>query len=89
MRIEKTAQTVFTPLADGTGVLLNLDTLVYYRLNRTAAVLWQEIDSGTANTLDDLVHHACESYDVDGPHAYEFMRDFIARLAELKMIRTA
>jgi hypothetical protein len=89
MRIEKNAQTVFTPLADGTGVLLNLDTLVYYRLNPTAAALWQEIDSGGAHTLDDLVHHTCEKYDVDDLRAHQSLREFVARLAELKMIRVA
>jgi hypothetical protein len=89
MRIEKTAQTVFTPLADGTGVLLNLDTLVYYRLNRTAAALWQEIESRAAYTLDDLVHHACEKYEVDDLPAHQSLREFVARLAEFKMIRIA
>jgi hypothetical protein len=89
MRIEKTAQTVFTPLADGTGVLLNLDTLVYYRLNRTAAALWQEIESSAVYTLDDLVHHACEKYEVDDLRAHQFLREFVARLADLKMIRVA
>jgi hypothetical protein len=89
MRIEKTAQTVFTPLADGTGVLLNLDTLVYYRLNRTATVLWQEIESSAAYTLDDLVHHTCEKYEVDDLRAHQSLREFVDRLAEFKMIRIA
>jgi hypothetical protein len=87
MPIEKTAQTVFTPLADGTGVLLNLDTLVYYRLNRTAAVLWQEIESGTGHTLEDLAQHASEKYEVDDLRAHQSVREFVARLAEFKMIR--
>jgi len=89
MRIERTTQTVFTPLADGTGVLLNLDTLVYYRLNRTAAALWQEIDSGAALSLDDLVQHTCETYEVDDQHAHESLGEFVTRLAEFKMIRLA
>ena len=76
MRIEKSSQTVFTPLADGTGVLLNLETLLYYRLNRTAALLWQEVESGTCRTLDDL-------------RAHQSLREFVARLAEFKMIRIA
>ena len=87
MRIEKTAQTVFTPLADGTGVLLNLDTLGYYRLNATACALWQEIDSGAASTLDELIFHACEVYEVDLERADASLREFVARLAEFKMIR--
>lgn len=89
MRIEKAAQTVFTPLADDTGVLLNLDTLLYYRLNRTATALWREIESGAAHSLDDLVHYACKQYEVDDLGAQPPLREFIARLAEFKMIRVA
>ena len=87
MRIERNSQTVFTPLADGTAVLLNLDTLNYYKLNATAATLWQEIDSGAALTLDDLVRHACEKYDVDDQRAHESLGEFLTRLADLKMVR--
>lgn len=89
MRIEKAAQTVFTPLADETGVLLNLDTLMYYRLNRTATGLWREIESGTAHSLDDLVYYACDQYEVDDLRARQFLREFVARLAEFKMVRIA
>jgi Coenzyme PQQ synthesis protein D (PqqD) len=89
MRIEKSSQTVFTPLADGTGVLLNLDTLAYYKLNRTAAALWQEIDSGSARSLDDLVQHTCEKYDVDDQHAHTALGEFLTHLAEFKMIHLA
>jgi hypothetical protein len=87
MRIERTAQTVFTPLADGTAVLLNLETLAYYRLNRTGAALWQEIDSGTADTFDDLVYQACEIYEVAPEQADAPLREFVTRLAEFKMVR--
>ena len=87
MRIEKTAQTVFTSLADATGVLLNLETLVYYRLNATACALWQQIDSGLASTLDDLVFRTCEMYEVDLERADASLREFVTRLAEYKMIR--
>ncbi len=87
MRIEKSSQTVFTPLADGSGVLLNIDTLAYYKLNRTGAALWQAIDSGSARTLDDLVQHACEKYDVDDRRAHESLGEFLTHLADLKMIR--
>jgi Coenzyme PQQ synthesis protein D (PqqD) len=89
MRIEKSSQTVFTPLADGTGVLLNLDTLVYYKLNRTAVALWQLIDNSAAPTLDDLVRHACETYEVNDQEAHQSLGEFINRLAEFKMIRLA
>lgn len=87
MRIEKIAKTVFTPLADGTGVLLNLDTLAYYSLNGSAATLWQAIDSGNAQTLADLVNQACQTYEVDDLRAHQTLREFVAQLVEFKIIR--
>jgi hypothetical protein len=48
MHIEKLQPTVFTPLDDGTGVLLNLQTLLYYSLNKTGAAVWQQIEEKRA-----------------------------------------
>jgi hypothetical protein len=87
MRLAKSAQVVFTPLADGTGVLLNVDTLVYYSTNTTAAALWQQIDSGAAPTLEDLLKYTCNRYDVDEVRARHYVTDFVHRLAEYQMIR--
>jgi hypothetical protein len=87
MQIEKIAKTVFTPLADGTAVLLNLDTLAYYSLNSSAAAFWQAIDNGNAQTLADLVNHACQTYEVDDLRAHQTLREFINRLVEYKIIR--
>ncbi|HKP85839.1 MAG TPA: PqqD family protein [Blastocatellia bacterium] len=88
MRIEKSSQTVFTPLADGSGVLLNLDTLFYYSLNRTGSILWQQIETGDALTLDDLLRSTCETFDVDEPSARPLISEFIEKLEQFKMIRT-
>jgi hypothetical protein len=88
MRIEKLSQTVFTPLADGTGVLLNLDTLFYYSLNPTGSILWQEIEASKDLNFDDLLRSACERFDVDEASAQPFISKFIERLEQFKMIRT-
>jgi coenzyme PQQ synthesis protein D (PqqD) len=89
MRIEKSSQTVFTPLADGTGVLLNLDTLFYFSLNRTGSALWQQIEASNVLSLDDLLRSACETFDVDEPAARPLIGEFIERLEQFKMIRTS
>lgn len=88
MRIEKLSQTVFTPLADGTGVLLNLDTLFYYSLNRTGSILWQQIETGNASTFDALLHSACERFEIDELSVRPFISEFVEKLEQLKMIRT-
>jgi len=85
MRFEKSSPTVFTPLDDGRGVLLNLETLFYYSLNRSGAALWQAIEN--SQTLDDLVSVTCERFDVDQDTARREIGDFVERLQQFKMVR--
>jgi len=87
MIVEKSPQTVFTPLEDGSGVLLNLQTLFYYNLNRTGAVLWQEIERTGQPTLNSLIDVVCKRFDVSEDGARGEILSFIERLKEFKMIR--
>lgn len=87
MHVEKSSLTVFTPLDDGTGVLLNVDTLFYYSLNRTAVILWKEIEANKSISADDLVPALCERFDVDGESASREIAAFVEKLEELKILR--
>jgi len=87
MIVEKSPQTVFTPLEDGSGVLLNLQTLFYYNLNRTGAVLWQEIERDNHPTLNSLIEVVCKRFDVTEDGARHEILAFIERLKEFKMVR--
>lgn len=87
MLVEKSLLTVFTPLDDGTGVLLNLETLFYYSLNRTGVALWQEIERSSPPNVDLLVNAICERFDVDEEGARRGIVAFVTRLAEFKMVR--
>lgn len=78
---------VFTPLEDGTGVLLNLETLFYYSLNRTGVALWKEIDSKKVLTADELVRSICDRFEISDDVASREIGQFVARLQELKIIR--
>ncbi|MFP5263595.1 MAG: PqqD family protein [Blastocatellia bacterium] len=86
MQIEKASPTVFTSLADGTGVLLNLDTLFYYSLNRTGSVLWQRIEEGVV-TLDELLRVTGERFEVGEDAARPPVVKFIEQLEVFRMIR--
>jgi hypothetical protein len=88
MQIEKASPTVFTPLADGTGVLLNLDTLFYYSLNRTGAALWQRIEDGVV-TLDELLRTTGERFEVSEDAARSPVIKFIEQLEIFKMIHVS
>jgi len=87
MTVEKSPLTVFTPLDDGTGVLLNLETRFYYNLNRTAVALWQEIDRSNSATLKALTESICKRFDVPEDGARRDIVKFIERLREFKMVR--
>jgi len=87
MIVEKSPQTVFTPLEDGSGVLLNLQTLFYYNLNRTGAVLWQEIERSGQPTLTSLIEAVCKRFDVSEEGARQEILAFVERLKEFKMVR--
>jgi Coenzyme PQQ synthesis protein D (PqqD) len=87
MRAEKSSLTVFTPLDDGTGVLLNVDTLFYYSLNRTAVTLWKEIEANQSFATDDLVPLLCERFEVDGEAARREIAAFVSKLEQLKFLR--
>lgn len=87
MQIEKASPTVFTPLEDETAVLLNLDTLFYYSLNRTGAAIWQQIETAQVATDDDLIRAVCERYDVDEETARQTINEFLEKLEHFKIIR--
>jgi hypothetical protein len=87
MRVERSTLTVFTPLDDGTGVLLNLTTLIYYSLNRTGVALWQELELLNPSTLDELVRATCRRFDVDEDAAGQHIATFVGQLEELRMVR--
>lgn len=87
MRIEKSSPVVFTPLDDGTGVLLHLETLFYYSLNRTGAALWREIDTNGSIECEELVRAICERFDIEKAAAEREVIAFVGRLQALKMVR--
>lgn len=87
MQINKSASTVFTPLDDGTGVLLNIETRVYYSLNRTGSMLWKLLEEVQSVSLDDLVLLTCERFDVDEAKARIALLSFVDHLSKFQMIR--
>ena len=87
MLVERSPSTVFTALDDGTGVLLSLETLLYYSLNSTGVAVWREIELNSPRAVDLLVIAICKRFDVDEERARRGIVAFVTRLAEFKMIR--
>ena len=87
MQVRKVSAPVFTVLSDGTGVLLNLETLVYFSLNKTGAALWLEIDRTGTVTVEDLVHCVGGRFDVDQSSAQVEISRFVEQLARLGLVQ--
>lgn len=76
---------LFTPLADGTGVLLDLETKFYFTLNRTGVVVWRSLEAGPedANTLSDTL---CDEFDVDADTALDDVQNLLSDLVENSLL---
>jgi hypothetical protein len=89
MRVERLSPTVFTPLEDGTGVLLNLETRCYYNLNKTGAAVWRDIEGKGSISLEDIATAICDRFDVAQDAARIDLRAFLEHLARFNMVRLA
>ena len=63
-RIILRSQCLLTELEDGSGVVLNLDTKLYYTLNLTAVEVWKALAAGAADA-SEVAEHLCSSFDVE------------------------
>ena len=55
---------LFTQLDDGSGVLLNLGSGLYYTLNRAGVVVWKSVGEGESDVAA-LTLRLCAAFDVD------------------------
>ena len=71
---------IFTPLVDGTGVLLDLDSKFYFTLNQTGVFVWKRLSAAGGATPTELVAGISDTFDV-GPE--QALTDLNALLDEL------
>jgi hypothetical protein len=87
MLVEKLPTTVFTALDDGGGVLLNLETLFYFKLNRTGVTVWREIDGGSPVAIEDLTHTLCRGFETTENVASDDVQTFVEHLEWYKLVK--
>lgn len=75
-------QTMLTELADGTGVLLNMQTKFYYTLNRTAVCVWKHLDANPGCRVDDLAAAVSKAFDVTPDRARSDVSGLLVGLEE-------
>jgi hypothetical protein len=59
---------LFTQLDDGSGVLLNLGSGLYYTLNRAGVVVWRALGDGECD-VSTIAQRLCASFEVDAAEA--------------------
>ena len=60
---------MMTPLHDGSGVVLHLDTKLYFTLNETAVAVWRALADRDGQTVQEIAERLVESFDVALPVA--------------------
>ncbi len=60
------------------GVLLNLCSKRYFKLNETSQIIWQMLCDGSA--IDDIAIHITQSFDVSHDQALRDVLDFVELL---------
>ncbi|HET9249379.1 MAG TPA: PqqD family protein [Actinomycetota bacterium] len=84
MRIRRSERAVFRELADGTGVLLHLDSTAYHGVNRIGVLIWSLIDEGT--TLTRLTEDVRSRVMDPPPEIAEDVEEFVLDLSSRELI---
>ena len=77
---------LLTELADGTGVLLHLETKFYYTLNATGVEVWKTLASG-AKTEREVSEKISQEFEVDVDTAAGDVSRILAMMLSEGLIR--
>lgn len=75
---------VFTDFEGGEGILVDLNTKQYFRLNETGALIWRSLEKG--RTVDDIVSEMQKLYEVSSEHAQTSVQRLLRTLESNKLV---
>lgn len=76
---------VFTDFEGGEGILVDLNTKQYYRLNETGALVWRGLENGS--TVEDIVSEMQTLYEVTREHALTSVDKLLLTLESNKLVK--
>lgn len=76
---------VFTDFEGGEGILVDLNTKQYYRLNETGAFVWRNLEKGCS--VEEIVSEMQKLYEVSGDHAHESVDKLLRTLESNKLVK--
>ena len=82
-RLARSPDVVSTELEDG-AVLLNMETRLYYSLNREGLEIWSLLDSTTGP--EDLARHLAHAFDVEEDRARVSVSAFLGELERERLV---
>jgi len=78
---------IFTDLDGVEGVLVDLNTKQYFRLNETASLIWRGLADGTP--ADAIARHLTERYEVTLEHAQTSVQAALANFSAHRLLEPA
>jgi hypothetical protein len=77
---------VATDLGDGTGVLLDLDSMFYFTVNATGLAVWRALEKGIG-TADGLAEKLASDFDVEVERARGDVEALLRELSAERLVR--
>ncbi len=76
---------VFTDFEGGEGILVDLNTRQYYRLNETGALIWRSLENG--RSVDDIASEMQRHYEVTPEHARTSINKLLQTLESNRLVK--
>jgi hypothetical protein len=83
-KLSRAPEALFSPLADGEGVLLSMDAGLYFSLNKTATAIWNALE--TDSTLEQLAQCLSRDFKVTPEHAAAGLQALLTQMIEKKLV---
>ena len=84
MNITTQREVIFTDFDGKEGILVDLNTKQYYRLNETGSLVWRGLEKG--NTVEEIVTELQNSYEVSDEHARASVEKLVSNLETNKLV---
>lgn len=78
---------IFTDFEGREGILVDLNSKQYYRLNETGSLVWRSLEKG--NSVEEIVSEIQNSYEVSGEHARASVEKLLSCLEINNLVKRA
>ena len=75
---------IYTDFDGKEGILVDLNTKQYYRLNETGSLIWRGLEKG--NSVDEIVSQMQAAYEVSSDHARASVEKLLTNLESNKLV---